>query len=144
MEKPGAEGQPLLTPEDLERIPRERWHDVQVIPVPCLRLLELQFPLNNYFTAFRNKEEAALPEPTESFIALLRRDYFVRRHDLTRPQYALLKAILSGAKLADSVEQAAAAGGGTLDPDDLARQLQAWFFQWTVAGFFESVRLAEP
>ena len=140
---PGTEGQSLLTRDDLERIPRERWPDVQVVPVPCLRVLQLRFPLNGYFTAVRKGSEAALPEPAESFMAILRRDYRVRRHDLTRPQYTLLKALLAGAKLADSVEQTAETCGPEIEPDSLARDLQNWFYQWTVAGFFESVRLAE-
>lgn len=133
----GVEGKPLVSAEDLRAIPAERWPLAKLILAPCLRLFAWRFPLNDYFTALRDEGDASLPEPGETYLALSRREFIVRRHALTRPQYELLSALAGGETVGAAIERTAAAAPGDLDL--LAADLQRWFREWTAAGFFLTV-----
>ena len=105
--------------------------------VPGFQLLAFRYPVSSYYTSWKHGEEPPLPEPQGQFIALFRRDYIVRRHELTALQHALLAALQAG----ESLEQALAliapqalAAGQTADT--LAADLREWFENWTRAGFF--------
>jgi len=141
----GIEGQPLLQADRLSAIPPERWPEVRLAPVPCLRLLLMRFPVNEYYTALRQaKSGVAVPVPLarESFVALTRRQFIVRRYDLSQTQFGLLRAIQQGETLGQAVAQAAS-GTGT-DVDQLATNLKLWFRNWTAEGFFQSVAVEAP
>ena len=73
-------------------------------------------------------------------MAILRRDFVVRRYTLSRPQHALLAALLDGAPVGEAIAAAAAAsdldGLDGLDDDELAAALGDWFRFWTAEGFF--------
>jgi hypothetical protein len=137
---PGVEGQPLLTPEAIQAIPPERFAEARLAPVVCLRLLAFRYPVNAYFTAARRAEEGEeipIPEPADERVAILRRDYVVRRYPLSAPQYALLQAIQTGSTVGEAI--AAAVAASDLDDDALAAGLRAWFRFWSAEGFFQSV-----
>ncbi|HUY92029.1 MAG TPA: DNA-binding domain-containing protein [Pirellulales bacterium] len=131
---PGVEGRPLLSADDLNAVPVERWPQARLVTAPCLRLLALKFPLNDYFTAVRNDESPEIPEPAESCLALTRREYVVRRHALQRPQFELLGALATGQTLSEAIERAARVSPDGIEA--LAADLQRWFREWTAAGFF--------
>ncbi len=140
----GVEGQALLRADQLSGIPPERWPQVQLEPVPCLQLLATRFPVNDYYTALRkaNDDEAiAVPSSCESFVALTRRQFIVRRYNLSRTEFELLQAIQNGQSLGQAVEHAASVTDD--DMDKLAANLKLWFRNWTAEGFFQSVRLLE-
>jgi hypothetical protein len=137
---PGVEGQPLLTPEALQSFPAERFAEARLEPVVCLHLLAFRYPVNAYFTAARNAEggeEIPIPEPADERVAILRRDFIVRRYPLTAAQHALLEQIQTGATVGEALTAAAAASD--LDDDALAAELRAWFRFWSAEGFFQSV-----
>ena len=137
---PGVEGQSLLTPELLQSFPAERFAEARLVPVVCLRLLTFRYPVNAYFTAARQAEEGEeipVPEAAEERVAILRRDFVVRRYPLTAPQHALLQAIRNGATVGEAI--AASAGASELDDDALAAELRAWFRFWCAEGFFQAV-----
>jgi hypothetical protein len=137
---PGVEFQPLLTPEALRSFPAERFAEARLAPVPCLRLLSFQFPVNSYYTAARRAgegEEVPLPGPAPERVALTRRDFVVRRYALTVAQHALLEKVLAGATVGEAL--AAAAGASDLDDDALAAELRAWFRLWAAEGFFQAI-----
>jgi hypothetical protein len=77
------------------------------------------------------------PEPAEELVALLRRDFVVRRYTLSRPQHALLEAVLAGLPMSQAI--AAAGAVSAVDDDELAAELQAWFRFWTAEGFFQTL-----
>jgi len=131
---PGVEGRALLAADDLRSIPAERWPEARLVTAPCLRLLTLRFPLNDYYTALRDDETPPLPEPAESYLALTRREYVVRRHALERPQFELLGALAAGETLGEAIERAARVSPEGIEA--LAANLQRWFREWTAAGFF--------
>lgn len=136
---PGVEGESLVTAEALRAVPADRWPLARLVPAPCLRLLALRFPINDFYTALREEVEPEMPEPAETYLALCRREFIVRRHALSRPQYELLAALLAGETVGDSLARAAGASAGDLD--DFAADLQRWFQEWTAAGFFVGVRV---
>lgn len=140
----GVEGQSLLRADQLSSIPPESWSHVQLQPVPCLQLLATRFPVNDYYTALRNAkndEVVAIPSSCESFVALTRRKFIVRRYNLSRAEFELLQAIKDGQTLGQAVERAASVTDD--DTDKLAANLKLWFRNWTAEGFFQSVRLLE-
>jgi hypothetical protein len=135
---PGLERETPLSGEALQAIAPDRWPECRLIPSPALRLLEFQFPINDYFTAYRAGEEPEIPAPEATYLALHRRDYIVRRFALTAPQHALLSELLAG----ENVNQAIAAAAELAeDWEQLASDLRKWFFEWCAAGFFRSVQI---
>jgi hypothetical protein len=141
-----------LDPATLAAIPPDQWPAARLVPVPCLRLLEFRFPVNDYFTEHRKLRDAAaedapvgdggltLPEPCDSYLALTRINYIVRRIALSQPQYLLLSALVAGQCVGEAIEALARANPQSLDT--LAADLRAWFAQWAVAGLF--LRVEQP
>jgi hypothetical protein len=136
---PGVEGQRLLRPHHLRAIDPERWSEARLVPVPCLRLVALRYPVHLYYTAVRRKGEADIPEPAETLLAVTRRRYVIRRHELSRPQYVLLDALLNGQPVGEAISRAYDATEN--DEDRFAGELTQWFRDWTAEGFFRAVEL---
>lgn len=140
---PGVEGQALLQAEEILAIPGERWPEARLVPVVCLTLVSTRFPVNDYFTGLRKidtDEMLPMPAAADSFVALTRRDFVVRRYNLARTEFELLKAIKDGLPIGHAVEALTGSAGGSLE--ELAANLQLWFRNWTAEGFFKSVSLA--
>jgi hypothetical protein len=134
---PGNEGRELLSPERLATLSLDEWAMSRLIPSPDLRLVELRYPMHDYIRAIRRNENPTPPDPAETLLAVHRRDYTVRRHAVTRPQFALLQAITAGKNVLESIDRAAEyfeAGA-----DEFAPALREWFRGWAVEGFFLAV-----
>ena len=137
---PGVEGQSQFSAEQLQAIAPEDWPKSRILVAPCLHLLELRFPVNDFYSGFRNESEPDFPEPAESLVAISRRDYVVRRFDLSRPQFDLLAALIDGATIEQAIaacDEAFFAHGGT--EQQLAASMPRWFRLWTSEGFFVDV-----
>lgn len=141
---PGAERQPRLTTEQILAVDPEDWPHARLVPVPCLRLMSLRFPVQEYATAVRKQEEAAIPEPSPTWLAISRIDYVVRRWSLAKTQFVLLESILAGETVGASIEKAAqtALDAGE-DVEQLAASLREWFEEWSSAGFFERIMMGD-
>jgi hypothetical protein len=122
---PGPEGLPLFS------LPPKADANLRLTFVPSFELHAFQFPVSTYFTAWKAGEEPAWPGRQDQFIALLRRDYVVRRFELTHGQFELLTAISRGRSLAESL--AAIASPAPAD-------VQSWFTLWSASGFFTATR----
>lgn len=136
---PGSEGLTPLSPETLREIPPETWPEVKLIPVPSLRLETFAFPVHEYITRVR-KEESPPPEvpaPADTYLAINRREFIVRRASLSALQYELLANLVSGLPLGQAISQALE--NSETDFDELAGQLQSWFQDWTSGQFFARV-----
>jgi len=111
---PGVEGQSLLTTDDILGVGPERWADARLELVPCLQLLATRLPVNDYFTRLRQApagEFVPVPSACESFLALTRRDFVVRRYNLSRTQFELLSGIQQGQPVGFAIEHAARVSG---------------------------------
>ncbi len=136
----GVEGQPLFNADELLNLSPERWPEAQLEPVPCLQLLATRFPVNDYYTRLRQvkeNESVPLPSASESFVALSRRDFVVRRYNLSGTEFELLRAIQQGLPVGRAIEYAAQASSDSVD--QLASNLKLWFHNWTAEGFFRGV-----
>lgn len=138
---PGVEKEKLLSANDLLAIPPTDWARARLVPVVCLTLLKFRYPVNGYYTAMRKaaEDETIEPPPSdEQFLALNRRDYVVRRIELSRSQFVLIEAIMAGRTLADAIGAAAEFVDAT--DEEMAGMLRDWFCEWTKAGMFQSVK----
>jgi hypothetical protein len=142
---PGAEGGSLLEAEQLQGIAAEAWPHAKLKTVPCLRLLMTRFPLSDFYMAARNAgdsdEGPAPPAPKDSYQAITRINYVVRRFDLSRVQYELLAALIAGETVGEALMCAAELAEG--DDEQLAQNLQSWFAEWTSAQFFQAIELPD-
>ncbi len=134
---PGAEGSPLLDRGRLEAISSEQWPAARLVCVPCLRLVKLNHPVNDYFTAIKRGGKPAIPEPGISYVAVTRREYRVLRYPLDAMQHELLRALIAGESVGTAIERAAAVS--SFSDAQLAAALQNWFRFWTAEGFFVDV-----
>jgi hypothetical protein len=135
---PGVEGTPLLDGAQLRAISPERWPDARLAPVCCLRLLRLDFPVQRYFKAVRNKKRAVIPAPAPTYLAVSRRTYVVRHYELSRLQWVLLSALAAGRPVGKALALLADEAGPDLH--GLSEQLWQWFHNWTAEGFFQAVQ----
>ncbi len=135
----GAEGRKLLDSDELAAIPAEHWQEARLIPVPCVRTLSLQYPVRSYRSALLEDEHVPPPSAAPCFLALTRRDYMVRIHDLAPPEYVLLNALLEGQPVGAAV--GLVAGSADIEPDHLADDIRVWFGNWAAAGFFRAVEV---
>jgi hypothetical protein len=71
-----------------------------------------------------------------------RRDFIVRRHELTERQFVLLSALGAGETIGAAIEQAAAIPGGNLD--QFALDLGEWFRDWAANDFFQRISIDRP
>jgi hypothetical protein len=140
---PGIEGRDPLAANQLLAIPPERWEGAKLAPVVCLQLLATRFPVNDYYTALRRAKAAdavpIIPSAEESFVALTRRNFVVRRYNLSRVEFELLRALQADHPIGEAIASIAPAPG--IEFDQLAAQLQLWFRNWTAEGFFQSVSI---
>jgi len=133
---PGLEERSPLTPARLRGINPDDWPQARLIVAPCLRLLSFRFPVNDFFSAVRSDEHSPLPQPRPQFVALTRRDYVVRRIELTQTQHDLLLALTGGTPVGEAIARAAA---GVDDMEEFSVALGAWFQEWAAAWMFEDV-----
>ena len=136
---PGAEAGPLLDAEQLRDVAPEAWPHARLKTVPCLRLLMTRFPLSEFYMAARRDENPAPPSPQDSYQAITRINYVVRRFDLSRVQYELLAALIEGESVGEALMCAAELA--ECDDEQLAQDLQSWFAEWTSAQFFQAIEL---
>jgi hypothetical protein len=135
---PGVERQPLLDAARLGAISPERWPETRLVPVCCLRLLTLRYPVHKYYSAVRKEKKPRFPKPRPTYLAVTRRRFVVRRFELTWPQYVLLNALIMGQSVGEAICLTVEKTAGDLD--DLAGQLREWFFNWTAEGFFQDAQ----
>jgi hypothetical protein len=133
----GVEGQELLGVEQLLDLDPQRWLESRLVPVHCLRLLMVRFPVNKYYRAVRKKKEPTVPQPSPTYLAITRRQFVVRHYSFPRLQHVLLTALVSGQTVGEAIRTTADAAGP--QQSRLAGLLHKWFRNWTAEGFFLSI-----
>ncbi len=135
---PGVEGQSLLDAEQLQSILPDRWPVARLVPVPCLRLLQLRYPVHEYYRALKRNEE--MPRRCHG------RRGWRSRAEITWCAISLLPKHSSrcwrrscrGATIGETLELLAR---DAADLDAFAGELHAWFRFWTCEGFFLRIDL---
>jgi len=134
---PGTEKSAPLAPEDLQQLTPEQFALSRLIPAPCLRLDSFRFPVHEYATAVRKREESPpFPAPQTTWLVMTRRNYVVRRVAVSAAEYAVLNEFRKSSDepvstILDRVAETWA--------DEMQSSLQIWFERWTAAGYFVAV-----
>jgi hypothetical protein len=124
-------------PEDLPpiAIPHDASDSLRLSFVPGLELHAFRHPVSSFYTDWKAGRQPPWPHPGEQYLALFRRDFIVRRFELTAVQYELLLAISRGLTLGEAlVVSADAADQPPLA--DLAAEFRHWFTLWAANGLF--------
>lgn len=136
---PGVEQGRVLQAEDVASLTAGQWLEARLIPVPCLRLLKVAYPVHEYISALRRQAPIPIPAPQPTHLAITRRDYVVRRRAVSPEEFGLLALLADGAAVGDAIERVANSAGDDLEA--LAGKLHEWFQGWALAGYFERVEL---
>jgi len=135
-----AETGASLAPSALAEVPPDAWPRVRFVPKPALELLDLTYPVNAFYQAFRDELEPEPPAPAASSLVVHRVGLVVYRLELEPAMRALLGDLLDGKTLGAALGELEA----RLSPDELAgahANLSAWFGAWVAAGFFTALEL---
>lgn len=129
---PGPEGLPPLV------LPKRPGGDLRLRLAPGTELHAFRFPVSRYYTAFRQGEQPGWPAEEPQWVALARRDFVVRRYELSQPQFLLLRSLAAGQTLDEALAAAVACyeSSGAGLPDDLPVQIHRWFAFWASQGLF--------
>lgn len=137
---PGDEGTAKLSAEALLAIPQEQLLNIRLEVTPSLKLVHLQFPVHETITAVRKGKPLPSPIPQETFLAVHRREFVVRRTVIDKRQFILLQQLQQGTSLIDALSATIEEmGGESFSPT----MLQTWFRNWTAYGYFTNVHLPE-
>ena len=130
---PGIEGQDLPIRQQIAELAPAAWAQAMLVPVPSLRLLSSDFPVNEFYSAFRRGESPEIPARAPSHLAIVRRNFVVRRYPLSSQQFALLSALARGQSIAAAIAEVT-----EHDPAaDFGPLLAQWFTFWSAEEFFE-------
>lgn len=127
---------PPLSAAAVAAVPPDAWPSLRLRPVAAFRLLELRYPVNAYLQAVRDGARRPRPRREDGWLAVVRRNYRVRRLELTRPAYRLLSDLASGVPLGEAVVAAARRRGSAAAGQT---QLYRWFREWMKSGLFQRV-----
>lgn len=128
-----APSAPGLGADELSRIPADRWRTARLTPSPTLRLLDFDYPVNDYFQAFRDGAALGIPDRRPTSTVVYRRGLAIDRMSLERRAALLLEDLLSGSTLESAVAELERRSS---DRSDIAEKLPAWLGSWVAHGFF--------
>jgi len=126
-----------VTLDELGSLLQEDLLDLQLELIPALRLLELEYPVNEYITAVRENRHMDIPSPAKSCVAVYRSNYRPLRVDLEPQRYALLSSLQQGKTLVEALESCMPSS----DTDGPAASLEDWFRDWSADGLFCGVKV---
>ena len=104
---------------------------------PCLRLLELKFPLVDFLKSSDTGERPELPAPRTSFVAIGRSNYRVHVEEISLWQFAFLKACERPTPSYPAVQVAALESGR--DPGQVLADVAMWLPVAIELGFLRQV-----
>ncbi len=136
--EPVSEG---LAPDALARIPAADWQAARLLPSAGVRLLGFDYPVNDFYQAFRDELSPAMPGRAPSATAVYRQGLTLWRMGLEPRAAVLLKQLLSGVPLAAAVATLELRSRAAGTNDDLAQRLPRWLGSWVQSGFFRGLAL---
>jgi hypothetical protein len=111
--------------------------EVTLQATPCLRLLELKFPLVDFLRSVERGGRPEPPAPRASFAAVGRSNYRLHSEEVTRWQFAFLKACERPAPLYTAVRVASLEGGR--EPGQALAEVAVWLPVAFELGFLRRV-----
>jgi hypothetical protein len=130
-----------LAPDALAKVPAWRWQTARLLPSSSLRLLAFDYPVNDFYQAFREERAPEPPAAAPTATAVYRQGLALWRMGLEPRAALLLKKLLTGAPLAVAVEKLEGRCRAEGTSADLAQLLPQWLGSWVQSGFFEGIEL---
>ncbi len=131
---PGPERLPTLNVSELAGLSPQQFANSRMGFHSCVRLLELRFPVHEYATSIRRGLEPTPPVSRPIYLVVTRRDYIVRRFEVTKPQFRLLTSLMNSETVGAALIQVLTEP--TADVATLQTDLQSWFRDWSAAPLF--------
>ncbi len=100
----------------------------------CVRLLEFRYPVHEFATAIRRGLDPVPPDARPVFLVVTRRDYVVRRFEVSKPQFQVLLAIERRATVGEAIETLYA--DSAIDIRQMTINVREWFQDWSAAPLF--------
>jgi len=97
---------PVLSAEQVAKLPQRAWPRARLRPIAALRLLALRHPVTPFFDAYKHDRPAPRPRRRAAWLAVYRHQYSVLRLELSRTEHDLLAALVGGTPLGEAVAQA--------------------------------------
>jgi Putative DNA-binding domain len=133
---PGPENLPPFA------LPADANASLKLSLVPGFELLAFRYPTSSYYTQWKAGCQPGWPAPAEQFVALLRRDYIVRRYELSAPQFKLLSSLQAGFSVGEAL--VAVTEAEPIPFEELTTRIQQWFTNWAKERFFAAAEEAFP
>lgn len=129
-----------VAPERLASIPEESFMDARLVVAPCVRLLELRYPVADLRRRLRaeSDEPVAIPEAQETRVVVYRRGLRLWDMPLSRVAFAFLSGLAEGKTLGVAAELAASSAKAEAE---LAAGIGGWLQEWTQKGLLSDVQL---
>lgn len=118
-------------------IPAEAWPDARFRAIDAMRLLRLDYPVDDYLQAVKRDDAHATLRKSRRFLLVFRSDLSVRQVALPRREWTMLAALHEGLTLSEALER-----HGRLRPSLSETELFAWFRDWTRMGLFAGIEIA--
>jgi hypothetical protein len=129
-----------LAQADLVSVAPESWAAAKLLANPSLRILRLEFPVNDYYHAFRRDLAPLIPAPAPGIVAVYRTFASVWRLPLSEPMALLVESLAAGLGLAASLERVAPTLTGDTEFEATGR-ISVWFREAVSSGLFSDIQL---
>lgn len=132
----GIEARPGL---DIERLrSSDSWSEARLVPAPCLRLIQLNFPVHDWHAQSRQVDLSCALEGRDICLVLTRMDYRVVWHEVEQEEFLLLQRLAEGAPLEEALLLEATSPAP--DVGALASKLRHQFCRWAALRLFVDIQ----
>jgi hypothetical protein len=131
-----AEETPPLTAGAIAAVPQEAWENARMKPIAALHLLEFQYPVSEYLGSVLDEAPPPNTKRKRTWVAAYRKDYGLRRLDLTLPEYELLCDLVNQKTVGEAIITACTKKGKARAKEE---DLFKWFQTWMAQGLFHKV-----
>lgn len=108
------------------------------ISIPeCLQLLELDFPMKEFFDSVYREDEYELPSPQKTFMAISRKNYRIVLEEITEMQFLLLQECKNHTNLYEAIS--ALSNQQNVSSADLLADAYLWIAYFRKCGFIQVV-----
>lgn len=133
---PGIERSSVPAAQDAAALSLSTIGSLRIFPSPALKLFHFHYPVHEYVHALRHKTATELPAPSECRVALMRKNYRMRMHDLSGAQYTLLMQLDTATTVNEAMTRAAAIIGAS---EFSLATVRNWLVEWVSWGFVETI-----
>ncbi len=105
-------------------------------PRNASRLYTFSYPVNSYYSGFREGKKPPLPDPEKSWLLIYRHEDENWRMTLEEGEYHFLKALAEGMKVQEAAE--IAGNACNIGEKELPQHLQRWLARWLEHGVLKA------